>query len=80
MYNKQHLIFTVVYFISRHHMINYLIFQALLIAVYVVATFKKVEEDEDEDFIDIEPTFDNSNEKIKVKFYYFPILYNDKSF
>ncbi|XP_060598141.1 polycystin-1-like isoform X3 [Ruditapes philippinarum] len=43
--------------------------KALLIAVYVVATFKKVEEDEDEDFIDIEPTFDNSNEKIKdVKF------------
>ena len=46
---------------------NTCLFQALLIAVYVVATFKKVEDDEDEDFINIEPTFDNSNEKIKVK-------------
>lgn len=41
----------------------------MLIAVYVVAMFKNVEIDEDDDFIDIEPTFDNSNEKIKVELY-----------
>lgn len=40
----------------------------MLIAVYVVAMFKNVEIDEDDDFIDIEPTFDNSNEKLKVNF------------
>ncbi|KAH3864143.1 hypothetical protein DPMN_027157 [Dreissena polymorpha] len=39
--------------------------KAFLIAVYVVAMMKSVEEDEDDDQIEIKPTFDNSNEKIK---------------
>lgn len=43
-------------------------FQAMLLAVYVVAMFKNVEQDEEDDYIDIEPTFDNSHEKIKVRY------------
>ena len=42
--------------------------QAVCIAVYMVLVLKKVEQDEDEDCIDIEPTFDNSSEMIKVKY------------
>ncbi|XP_052761742.1 polycystin-1-like isoform X2 [Mya arenaria] len=43
--------------------------KAFLIAVYVVAMFKNVEQDEDDDFMDITPTFDNSVQKLKdVKF------------
>ena len=41
----------------------------MLIAVYMVLVLKKVEQDEDEDCIDIEPTFDSSSEMIKVKDY-----------
>ena len=33
----------------------------------MVLVLKKVEQDEDEDCIDIEPTFDNSSEMIKVQ-------------
>ena len=38
----------------------------MFIAVYMVLVLKKVEQDEDDDCIDIEPTFDNSSEMIKV--------------
>lgn len=33
----------------------------------MVLTCKSVEQDEDEDFIKIDPTFDNSNEMLKVR-------------
>ena len=37
-----------------------------MIAVYVMSTCKSVEQDEDEDFIKFRPTFDKTNEKLKV--------------
>jgi len=37
-----------------------------VIAVYVMSTCKSVEQDEDEDFIKFRPTFDKTNEKLKV--------------
>ena len=43
-----------------------IVFQALVIAVYVMSTCKSVEQDEDEDFIKFRPTFDKTNEKLKV--------------
>ena len=45
--------------------------QAVFIAVYMVLVLKKVEQDEDEDCIDIEPTFDNSSEMIKVMYLFY---------
>ena len=42
----------------------------MCIAVYIALVLKKVEQDEDEDCIDIEPTFDSSSEMIKVMIVY----------